>query len=361
MFSTNIAYEKRDVQSPSTDVGQGWFDQWFWPIYNENGEVYDTFGHRNPIAGLTQGGTYKYQLTTLRGNVSGTYDFKKFVKGLTLTGNAAYKMVEQNSQTTNYKVDYHDWVGFVTNTLHAPGSMVQENKRWENITLSALLNYQNTFAKYHNVAAMVGMTAYFYHSTCLRKLESIREQVGQYLAQLIPIEIHKESTGLVLKLQGDAFLLRKGAKLHGGILDKLIQIATRQTESFSIHLHLAEVEQLVDELQQVARILAHLIQLGASLRISGTVQHTADRSDNQGKQGAELVADIGEEAILHLLQFLVLLILHALAVLLNLPSYAEDHQGDECQEIQELGPPSSPKWSQHLYLQRCRLLAPHLI
>ena len=158
-ISTNIAYEKRDVQSPSTDVGQGWFDQWFWPIYNENGEVYDTFGHRNPIAGLTQGGTYKYQLTTLRGNVSGTYDFKKIVKGLTLTGNAAYKMVEQNSQTTNYKVEYHDWVGFVTNTLHAPGSMVQENKRWENINLSALLNYQNTFAKYHNVAAMVGMTA----------------------------------------------------------------------------------------------------------------------------------------------------------------------------------------------------------
>lgn len=158
-FSTNIAYEKRDVQSPSTDVGQGWFDQWFWPIYNENGEVYDTFGHRNPIAGLTQGGTSKYQLTTLRSNISGTYDFKKIVKGLTLTGNAAYKMVEQNSQTTKYKVDYHDWVGFVTNTKFAPGSMEQENKRWENITLSALLNYQNTFAKYHNVAAMLGMTA----------------------------------------------------------------------------------------------------------------------------------------------------------------------------------------------------------
>ena len=202
---------------------------------------------------------------------------------------------------------------------------------------------------------------YFYHSTSLRKLESIGEQVGQYLTQLIPVEIHKESTGLILKLQGDIFLFRKGAKLHGGILDKLIQIATCQIQSFSIHLHLAEIEQLVDELQQVARILAHLIQLGASLRISGTAQHTADRRDNQGKQGAELVADIGEEAILHLLQLLVLLILHALAVLLNLPSYAEDHQGDEYQEIQELGPPSSPKWSQHLYLQGCRLLAPYLV
>lgn len=159
-FSTNIAYEKRDVQSPSTDVGQGWTDQWFWPIVNENGDPYDTFsGSRNPIGGLTQGGTYKYQLTTLRGNVSGTYDFKKLVKGLTLTGNAAYKMVEQNSQTTKYKVQYYDWVGTETGNKQAPGSMEQENKRWENINLSALLNYQNTFAKVHNVSAMVGVTA----------------------------------------------------------------------------------------------------------------------------------------------------------------------------------------------------------
>lgn len=159
-FSTNISYEKRNVQSPSTDVGQGWMDQWFWALTNENGDPYDTFsGSRNPLGGLTKGGTYKYQLTTLRGNVSGTYDFKKFVKGLTLTGNAAYKMVEQNSQTTKYKVQYYDWIDTETGNKQAPGSMEQENKRWENINLSALLNYQNTFAKYHNVAAMVGITA----------------------------------------------------------------------------------------------------------------------------------------------------------------------------------------------------------
>ena len=159
-FSTNLSYEKRNVQNPSTDVGQGWMDQWFWSLYNENGDPYDTFsGSRNPLGGLTQGGTHKYQLTTLRGNVSGTYDFKKFVKGLSLTGNAAYKLVEQNSQTTKYKVQYYDWAGTPTGNKQAPGSMTQDNKRWENITLSALLNYQNTFAKYHNVAAMVGITA----------------------------------------------------------------------------------------------------------------------------------------------------------------------------------------------------------
>ena len=158
-FSTNIAYEKRDVQSPSTGVGEGWMDQWFWALYNENGDAYDTFGFRSPLGYLKNGGSYKYQLTTLRGNISGTYDFKKWVKGLSLTANAAYKMVEQNSQTTKYKVQYYDWVGTETGNRNAPGSMTQDNKRWENINLSALLNYQNTFAKYHNVAAMVGVTA----------------------------------------------------------------------------------------------------------------------------------------------------------------------------------------------------------
>lgn len=135
-------------------------DQWFWPIYNENGDPYDTFsGSRNPVGGLLNGGTYHYYLTTLRGNVQGTYDFHKLLKGLTLTGNAAYKMVEENSQHTYYKVQYYDWVGTPTGNKKSPGSMDQVNKRWENMNLSAMLNYKNTFANVHNVAAMLGMTA----------------------------------------------------------------------------------------------------------------------------------------------------------------------------------------------------------
>lgn len=158
--STNISYEKRHRQTPSTDVGQGWMDQWFWPIYNENGDPYDTFsGNRNPLGGLLNGGTYHYYLTTLRGNVQGTYDFHKLLKGLTLTGNAAYKMVEENSQSTYYKVQYYDWIGTPTGNKKSPGSMDQTNKRWENMNLSAMLNYKNTFAEVHHVAAMVGMTA----------------------------------------------------------------------------------------------------------------------------------------------------------------------------------------------------------
>lgn len=68
-------------------------------------------------------------------------------------------MVEENSQHTYYKVQYYDWVGTPTGNKKSPGSMDQVNKRWENMNLSAMLNYKNTFANVHNVAAMLGMTA----------------------------------------------------------------------------------------------------------------------------------------------------------------------------------------------------------
>ena len=159
-LQTNISYEKRDVQSPSTDVGSGWMDTWFWAVYNENGDPYDTFsGNRNPIGGLEHGGTNKYQLTTLRGDIQGIYDLSKYVKGLSIRASGAYKLVEANNQSTVYKIQYYDWVGTMTGNRNAPGSMSQYNKRWENINLGGFVNYENTFAGLHRVSAMAGMTA----------------------------------------------------------------------------------------------------------------------------------------------------------------------------------------------------------
>ena len=51
-----MSYDKRDITTPTTDVGAGWMDPWFWAIYNQNGDAYDTFsGNRNPVGGLIQG------------------------------------------------------------------------------------------------------------------------------------------------------------------------------------------------------------------------------------------------------------------------------------------------------------------
>lgn len=159
-FETNISFEKRDVNTPSTDVGAGWYDPWFWTILNENGNPYDTFsGNRNPVGGLTKGGKNKYRLTTFRGSMKATYDMSQLVKGLSLSATGAYKLVQSNTQTTKNKIQYYDWVGTMTGNRQGPGSITENDKRWENITLGAFANYERTFADKHNVFAMVGMTA----------------------------------------------------------------------------------------------------------------------------------------------------------------------------------------------------------
>lgn len=34
-FETSMSYDKRDIITPTTDVGAGYFDPWFWTVYNK--------------------------------------------------------------------------------------------------------------------------------------------------------------------------------------------------------------------------------------------------------------------------------------------------------------------------------------
>lgn len=160
-FETNMAYEKRDIVNQSTDVGAGYFDPWFWPIWNENGDVYDTFsGSRNPVGGLTQGGQNKNSLTTFRGGLKATLDFSKWgLEGLTLSGTGNYKLVRRDQQKVYNKVQYYDWVGTETGNKQGPGSLEEIMEKWENITLGGFINYDRIFKEKHSVSAMLGMTA----------------------------------------------------------------------------------------------------------------------------------------------------------------------------------------------------------
>ena len=160
-FETNMAYEKRDIVNPSTDVGAGYFDPWFWPIWNENGDVYDTFsGSRNPVGGLTQGGQNKNSLPTFRGGLKATLDFSKWgLEGLTLSGTGNYKLVRRDQQKVYNKVQYYDWVGTETGNKQGPGSLEEIMEKWENITLGGFINYDRIFKEKHSVSAMLGMTA----------------------------------------------------------------------------------------------------------------------------------------------------------------------------------------------------------
>ncbi len=158
-FSTNLSFERRKVSSPSTDVGAGWMDTWFWAIENENGDPYDTFsGNRNPVGGLKYGGRNTNDMAIFRGDLTATYDLSKYLKGLSLSANGAYKRVDTDITTSKNKVQYYDWVGTETGNKQAPGSLTEQHKKWDYINLGAFVNYSNTFNKVHRVSAMFGLT-----------------------------------------------------------------------------------------------------------------------------------------------------------------------------------------------------------
>lgn len=159
-FETSLSYEKRDISTPHAGVGDGWYDPWFWAVYNENGDPYDTFnGARNPVGLLKNGGRNNTNFTTFRANGKVTYDFSKWVKGLSISGSGAYKTVEKDYQERREHVRWYDWVGTETGNKNGPGHLKEEHMKWTNITLGGFVNYQRTFAQLHNIDAMVGMTA----------------------------------------------------------------------------------------------------------------------------------------------------------------------------------------------------------
>jgi TonB-linked SusC/RagA family outer membrane protein len=158
-LETGMSYEKRNITTPSTDVNAGYYDPWFWPIYNEQGHFYDTFGNRNPIGGLVGGGHIKTGFTTARLNMKATFDLSPYVQGLSLSGTGGYKTVQKDIQTLKTKIQYYDWADVPTSNRQSPGSLAEEMNKWENITLGAFANYERRFNEVHNVSAMLGVTS----------------------------------------------------------------------------------------------------------------------------------------------------------------------------------------------------------
>lgn len=159
-LETSMAYDIRNITTPSTGVGEGWTDPWLWPVYNENGDFYDTFGNnRNPVGRLVDGGQIKNDWNTFRANFVATLDLTDYVSGLSLQGTASYKEVENGIQTAKNKIQYYDWVGNLTGNFQSPGSLSEQMKKWTSITTGAFVRYEKMFVKLHKISAMAGITA----------------------------------------------------------------------------------------------------------------------------------------------------------------------------------------------------------
>lgn len=158
-IETGMSYEKRDITTPKTDVGAGYYDPWFWPYYNKDGQFYDTFGYRNYVGGIVGGGQVKTGWTTFRATAKASLDLSKYVDGIVVSGTGAYKLVQQNVQSVGKAIEYYDWEGHLQNTRNAPGGLSEEMKKWESRTYGAFIDYNHTFNGAHSVSAMLGMTA----------------------------------------------------------------------------------------------------------------------------------------------------------------------------------------------------------
>lgn len=179
-IEAGMAYNKRDITTPSQGIGRGWQDMWFWAITNENGDAYDTFSNnRNPYGWFTQAGENKSRQSTLRANGKVTLDFSKWVKGLSIYGSAAYKDVRIDSSVENLEVKFYDWVGNQTSaTQNSPAKLEEENRKWSSYTLGLFAQYNRLFAEKHQVDAMFGITG--------ENEDYKRLQAGRYKGELYP-------------------------------------------------------------------------------------------------------------------------------------------------------------------------------
>lgn len=156
-IETGISYDNKDVSSPIMGVGDGWYDPPIFPIRNINGEWYDVFGYRNPVAKTTDGGRVSNKDEFIRFNLKATAEL---VKDLTLTGQAS------NVNRKGWKKQYwqtfvfKDWTGErTTNTQNADPSIQEDIGSTNYQNYGAFLDYKTTLGKDHNIAAMVGTTA----------------------------------------------------------------------------------------------------------------------------------------------------------------------------------------------------------
>lgn len=170
----NVSYDKRNTSSPQQGVGQGLQDMYIFPLYNEYGQFYDTFGGNNVLAKLVEGGRSSNTEEIMRLGGKLTLDFNKYVKGLSFQTSANFRIRHHKKIERQTHITLYDWAGETTSIDGYPDysqgggsvwSETSDDNCWVKNTLedtfyqtyNALLNYNRSFGD-HNIALMAGLT-----------------------------------------------------------------------------------------------------------------------------------------------------------------------------------------------------------
>ena len=183
-----------------------------------------------------------------------------------------------------------------------------------------------------------------------RELQGIGHQVVEYLFHLVLVQPHQEGVFQSVGVQVDALVVGVHPEDAHLALQAGDEVGALHLQAQGVVLQLVEVHHLVDEpqhavhaaLQDVQQVLVRTLYL----RIGAELVHG---TGNHGERCAELVRDVGEEAHVHPVHPLLLLLFQAGAAG-GLLFGADAEQGTQeekgeggCQqEVEQVGPPRAP-------------------
>ncbi|WP_256011857.1 SusC/RagA family TonB-linked outer membrane protein [Desertivirga xinjiangensis] len=155
-LQTGLSYDDRTVSNPKNGIGAGFFDAPVFPTYNANGDFYDDYGYRNPVASTQRGGRVNNKEEIFRVN---TRLSAELFKDFSLSGTAA--ITRRNGWKSSYNQTYnlYNWKGDRLTSTQYPNPEVIENiynTFYQNYGL--FVDYKKTVAKFHNFSVTGGVT-----------------------------------------------------------------------------------------------------------------------------------------------------------------------------------------------------------
>lgn len=157
-FELGTSYDKRTVRSPTNGVGRGYEDMYIFPIINPQGDYYDTFGGRNPIAETRLGGDTESVEEIFRLNGKVILDLSRWVDGLSVTGSTAFRSRKGWKTAVQKQYSLYDWTSTnVTYTKYSPGRIEETIGQTTYQNHGLFVDYNKSIASVHNITATFGI------------------------------------------------------------------------------------------------------------------------------------------------------------------------------------------------------------
>ena len=195
------------------------------------------------------------------------------------------------------------------------------------------------------------------------ELVGVTEEIIDNLAHLVCIKGHEQLGSIRLERQIHLIISQNSERI-ADIVHEAYDVHTGKRQLLLVLVELAEIQNLVDQIQQSGCITMNQFELSALLRVALIPNHGNKRRDNQGERSSKLVAHIGKEVELQLVHLTGLLdavfpdldfILHSLLLYHAAAIVPEDSHNEE--QIKNDGPGREIERRMDVNLQPAHLFA----